>query len=317
MPSPCPLEGKRVWVAGHNGLAGSALCRRLAAVPCVLLTADRRTLDLRRPADVDAWLQAHRPNVAIIAAGTIGGIADNAARPADYLFDNLAIAVSAIPAAQRAGVDRLLYLGSACVYPRMAPQPISEEALLSGPLEPTNAAYAVAKIAGLKLVEASRRQHAADFSAIMPANLYGPGDRFDSPGAHVIPALIARVHAAKQADAGSVEIWGSGGARREFLYVDDLADAVAFLLQRSATEAMINVGSGQETTIGDLAQLIAYIVGFRGRLRFRPDLPDGVPRRVLDTTRLAALGWRAATDLATGLARTYDWYRAALADQAH
>ena len=313
MPSPCPLDGKRVWVAGHRGLVGSALRRRLAAESCQVLTADRRAVDLRRPADVAAWLNANGPEAAVIAAGTVGGIADNAARPADYLVDNLAIAASTIPAAHGAGIGRLLYLGSACIYPRLAPQPIREDALLSAPLEPTNDAYAVAKIAGLKLVEAFRQQHAADYGAVMPANLYGPGDRFDSPGAHVIPALIARLHAAKQADAGTVEVWGSGRALREFLYVDDLADAVAFLLRRAAANDIINVGSGQEIAIGDLARLIADIVGFRGRLRFRPDLPEGVPRRILDTTRLDALGWRAATDLATGLARTYEWYRDAQA----
>ncbi len=310
------LSGRRVWIAGHRGMVGQALVRRLSAEDCEIVTARHDGLDLRRQSDVEAWMAVARPDVVVLAAARVGGILANAAAPADFLYDNLAIETNVIHAAYRLGVSKLLFLGSSCIYPRDADQPIVEEALLSGPLEATNEWYAVAKIAGVKLCQAYRRQHGADFIAAMPTNLYGPGDNFDFETGHVIPALIARLHAAAETDAPSVEVWGTGRARREFLYVDDLADALAHLLGHYSDEPPVNLGTGRDIAIADLAERIAALVGYRGKLRFDGDKPDGTPHKRLDVSRMTRLGWRARTGLDDGLARTYAWYRTQLA-RAH
>ncbi|MGD9539009.1 MAG: GDP-L-fucose synthase family protein [Alphaproteobacteria bacterium] len=311
-----PLRGKRVWVAGHKGLVGAALVRRLEREPCTLVTADRATLDLRRQAEVEAWLGSARPHAVIVAAATVGGIAANESRPAEFLYDNLMIQANLVEAARRAGVEKLMLLGSTCIYPKFAPQPIAEDDLLTGLLEPTNEWYALAKIAGVKLAQAYRRQYGLDLISAMPTNLYGPGDFFAAEASHVIPALIGRIHAAKESRAPSVEIWGTGRPRREFLHCDDAADALVFLMTRYSGESPVNVGTGEEVSIRELARLIASVVGYEGDFRFDASRPDGTPRKLTDGKRLAALGWQARTSLKDGLAATYDWYRAALA-QGH
>lgn len=300
------LKGKRVWVAGHRGMVGSALVRRLADVDCQILTAERAAVDLRRQAQVEDWLAEHRPDVVFVAAATVGGILANDTRPADFLYDNLAIEANIIHGAWKSGVEKLLFLGSSCIYPREAPQPIPEGALLTGALEPTNEWYAIAKIAGLKLCEAYRRQHGARFISAMPSNLYGPGDNYDLETSHVIPALIAKAHAAKIGNRRSVRVWGSGRPRREFLYVDDLADALVWLIERYDDPEHVNIGTGKDITIHELAETVADVVGFRGRLQFDPSMPDGTFRKLLDVTRLDACGWRAKTPLRTGLALAYE-----------
>jgi GDP-L-fucose synthase len=298
------LEGKRVWVAGHDGMVGRALVRRLGSEPCEILTAPR-SVDLRDQRALAAWFSANRPDAVILAAARVGGIMANAARPAEFLFDNLAIATTVIEGAYRQGVDKLLFLGSSCIYPRDAGQPIREEALLTGPLEPTNEAYAIAKIAGLKLAAAYRRQYGCDFISAMPTNLYGPGDNWDPESGHVIPALIRKAHEAKLAGAETMMVWGSGTPRREFLHVDDLADACIRLLQDYSDEAPVNVGSGADLAIGALATLIADVVGFRGQVDFDRTKPDGTPRKLLDSSRIAALGWRPTIALEDGLRAAY------------
>ncbi len=303
-----PLAGKRVFVAGHEGMVGSALLRALRGRGCELLTAPRQALDLRRPRRVEEWLLEHRPQAVFVAAARVGGILANRGRPAEFIHDNLAIATAVIEAARLAGVEKLLYLGSSCVYPRLAAQPIRERALLSGPLEPTNEWYAVAKIAGIKLCDAYRRQHGCNFISLMPTNLYGPGDRFDLESSHVIPALLRRMHEAKAGNRDSVTVWGSGAPRREFLHVDDLADACAFLMERYAREGPVNVGSGEELSIAELAGLVREVVGFAGKVVFDATKPDGAPRKRLHLGRLAGLGWRAGTSLRQGLADTYRWF---------
>lgn len=305
---PYSLTGKRVWVAGHTGMVGAATAARLQNENAEVITAGRETLDLRRQAEVEAWMAAERPDVVVVAAATVGGILANDTRPAEFLYDNLAIETNIVHGAWRCQVEKLLFLGSACIYPRDANQPMAEEALLTGPLEPTNQWYAVAKIAGIKLCEAYRRQYGCDFISAQPNNLYGPGDNFDLQSSHVIPALIRKVHEAKRAGAPAVEIWGSGRPCREFLYVDDLADALVFLLQRYSAEDHINVGTGVELTIAALAQTICRVVGYDGALRYDTAKPDGPARKLLDVGRLTALGWRASTDLEAGLGRTYAWY---------
>lgn len=304
------LRGKRVYVAGHRGMVGSALLRRLAAEGCTLLTVDRAELDLRRQAPTEEWFAAARPHCVFVAAATVGGILANRDRPAEFLYDNLAIETNVVEAARRAGVEKLLLLGSSCIYPRLAPQPIPEEALLSGPLEPTNQAYAVAKIAGLSLAAAYRAQYGCNFIAAQPTNLYGPGDNFDLASSHVLPALLRKAHDAKLARAPALAVWGSGTPLREFLHVDDLADALVFLMKAYAEAAPINVGSGAEVAIRALAELICREVGFQGELRFDAGKPDGTPRKLLDSSRLAALGWRPATPLAEGIRSTYAWFLA-------
>jgi GDP-L-fucose synthase len=303
-----PLAGKRVWVAGHRGMVGGALMRRLAQARCDLLAVGRASLDLRRQAEVEAWMAAHRPHAVFLAAATVGGILANDSRPAEFLYDNLAIETAVIEAARRAGVEKLLFLGSACIYPGRAPQPMAEDCLLAGPLEPTNQWYAVAKIAGLKLCEAYRLQYGCDFISAMPNNLYGPGDNFDLAASHVVPALMRKIHEAKIAGRDEVAIWGSGTPRREFLHVDDLADALVFLMQRYSAPGHVNIGGGEEICIGDLATLVAEVVGWRGRFVFDRARPDGVPRKLLDVAKLERLGWRPRVGLRDGLATTYRWY---------
>jgi GDP-L-fucose synthase len=297
-----------VWVAGHRGMVGSALLRRLARTECEILTVARQDYDLRRQAVVERWLADARPEVVVVAAARVGGILANAASPAEFLYDNLMIAANVIEAARRVGVAKLLFLGSSCIYPKLAPQPIREEHLLEGQLEPTNQWYAVAKIAGLKLCQAYRRQYGCDFISVLPTNLYGPGDNFDPWTSHVVAGLMARMHAAKVAGASEVEIWGTGEPRREFLHVDDLADACVHLLEVYSDEAPINIGCGADLSIAALAEKVRAVVGFAGRLRFDPTRPDGTPRKLLDVSRLSALGWQPRIPLDEGLAATYRWY---------
>ncbi|MFQ5785443.1 MAG: GDP-L-fucose synthase family protein [Alphaproteobacteria bacterium] len=302
------LANRRVWVAGHRGMVGAALVRRLAAEDCEVVAVERAALDLRRQAEVEDWMAETRPEVVVVAAARVGGILANDSRPGDFLYDNLAIETNVIEASRRLGVAKLLFLGSSCIYPGRAPQPIPENALLTGPLEPTNEWYAVAKIAGVKLCQAFRRQHGCDFISAMPTNLYGPGDNFDLETGHVLPALMAKAHAAKRAGASALEVWGTGRPRREFLYVDDLADALVHLLKVYSDEAPVNLGCGEDVTIAGLARLVCETVGFESEIRFDATRPDGTPRKLLDVSRLAALGWRARTPLGEGLALTYAWY---------
>ena len=303
------LTGKRVWVAGHRGLVGGAIARRLADEPCELVTAGREQADLRRQAEVEDWLADARPHAVVLAAAKVGGILANDRYPADFLQDNLQMETNVIAAAQRLGVEKLVFLGSSCIYPKHAEQPLREDTLLTGPLEPTNQWYAVAKIAGIKLCQAHRRQHGADFVSAMPTNLYGPGDNFHPEHSHVIPALIRRFHEAKVNGDRQVTVWGSGTPMREFLYVDDCAEAVVHILKHYSAEGHLNVGTGQDVTIKELAQTVKRVVGFQGELVWDTSKPDGTPRKVMDVSRINALGWRARTDLETGLARTYEWYR--------
>ena len=289
-------------------MVGGALVRRLACTECEILTLARQDCDLRGQAAVERWVADARPEVVVVAAARVGGILANASSPAEFLYDNLMIAANVIEAARRVGVAKLLFLGSSCIYPKFAPQPINEEHLLDGQLEPTNQWYAVAKIAGLKLCQAYRRQYGCDFIGVLPTNLYGPGDDFDLMSGHVVPALIARMHAAKAAGAPEVEIWGTGRPRREFLHVDDLADACVHLLEVYSDEAPINIGCGADLTIAELAEKVRAVVGFTGRLRFDPGRPDGTPRKLLDVSRLSALGWQPRIPLEEGLATTYRWY---------
>jgi GDP-L-fucose synthase len=306
-PPTFDLAGKRVWVAGHRGMVGSALTRRLQGEDCTVLTAGRESVDLRRQTDVERWMEANKPDAVFVAAATVGGILANDTRPADFLYDNLAIEVNIIEAARRVGVGKLLFLGSSCIYPRLAPQPMREDALLSGPLEPTNQWYAVAKIAGIMLCRAYRRQYGLDFISAMPTNLYGPMDNFDLQASHVVPALIAKAHAAKR-EGGEIVVWGTGKPRREFLYADDLADALVFLMRNYSDEEHVNVGVGSDLMISELAALITRIVGAENRLRFDPSKPDGTPRKLLDSSKLLGMGWRPQTTLEQGLQKTYAWF---------
>jgi len=303
-----PLAKRRVFIAGHGGMVGSALTRRLAGIGCEVLTAGRGEVDLRRQEATETWLRAQRPDAVFVAAATVGGILANDTRPAEFLYDNLMIAANLIEASRRAGVTKLLFLGSSCIYPRLAPQPMREEALLTGPLEPTNQWYAVAKIAGLKLCTAYRRQYGADFISAQPTNLYGPGDTYDLQASHVVPALMAKTHHAKVTGAEQVEIWGTGTPKREFLHVDDLADALVFLMERYSDELQINVGWGEDVSIRELAELIAEVVGYTGGFRYAAEKPDGTPRKLLDVSRLSAMGWGPRIALRDGLADAYRWF---------
>jgi GDP-L-fucose synthase len=302
------LAGQRVFVAGHRGMVGSALVRRLASEGCEILTVRRHQVDLRRQAETEVWLAQARPDAVFVAAATVGGILANDTRPGEFLYDNVMIAANVIEGSRRVGVKKLLFLGSSCIYPRLAPQPIPEEALLSGPLEPTNRWYGIAKIAGLMMCAAYRRQYGCDFISAQPTNLYGPNDNYDLRGSHVVPALLAKTHRAKVTGAAEVEIWGTGKPKREFLHVDDLADALVFLMQNYAGEQQVNIGWGKEVTIAELAQLIAEAVGFKGEFRYATDKPDGVPRKVLDVSRLNAMGWQPRIPLRQGLSDAYRWY---------
>ncbi|WP_405054308.1 GDP-L-fucose synthase family protein [Telmatospirillum sp.] len=302
------LTGKRIWVAGHRGMVGSAIVRRLHQEPCEILSVSHSDLDLRRQAAVEEWTAKQRPDAVIVAAATVGGIHANASRPADFISDNLAIEQNIINAAYQNGVSKLLFLGSSCIYPRLAPQPIDEESLLTGPLEPTNEWYAIAKIVGIKLCQAYRRQHGCRFVSAMPTNLYGPEDNFDLTGGHVLPSLLAKIHRAKVEGGKTVEIWGTGTPRREFLHVDDLADAVVFLLRHYEDDLPINVGTGVDVTILEVAEAIAQVVGFEGSFVFDSSKPDGTPRKLLNVSRLSALGWQSKIPLLDGLRQTYRWY---------
>ena len=299
------LRGRRVYVAGHGGMVGAAIVRRLEREQCTIITAPRRELDLRHSEAVERFLAQARPDAVFVAAGKVGGIGANSVFPADFIADNLAIACNSIQAAYRCGVQKLVYLGSSCIYPRLAPQPMMPDMLLSGPLEPTNQWYAVAKIAGIKLCEAYRLQHGADFVSVMPTNLYGPGDNYDPQHSHVPAALLRRFHEAKIAGNPSVSVWGTGTPRREFLAVDDLADACVFVMKCYSDLQFLNVGTGEDITIGGFARLIADVVGFRGKIEFDTSRPDGAPQKLLDVSAINALGWRAHTPLREGLRRMY------------
>ena len=299
----------KVFVAGHKGLVGSAICRRLQSEGVEAIVAPRSQLDLIDQHAVDTWFQQHEIDQVYLAAAKVGGIHANQTYPADFLHENLVVQSNVIHAAWKNGVSKLLFLGSSCIYPKLAAQPMAEDSLLTGPLEPTNEWYAIAKIAGIKMCQAYRKQYGFDAISIMPTNLYGPGDNFDLQNSHVLPALIRKFHEAKESGADSVEIWGSGKPRREFLHVDDLADACVFLLKNYSSPDIVNVGWGKDISIGELAQLIRRIVGFPGSLEFDPTKPDGTPRKLLDTSKLSGLGWQPKIMLEAGIASTYDWYR--------
>jgi GDP-L-fucose synthase len=302
------LARKRIWVAGHRGMVGSALVRRLRSEACEVITLTREQVDLRRQRELERWMLETRPHAIIMAAATVGGILANDTRPGEFLYDNLAIELNVIEAARQTGVEKLLFLGSSCIYPREAAQPMSEDALLTGPLEPTNQWYAIAKIAGVMLGRAYRRQYGCDFISAMPTNLYGPGDTFDLQASHVVPALIAKAHAARDSAEGEIVVWGSGTPRREFMYVDDLADALIFLLKKYSGEEHVNIGTGSDVTIRELAETVARVVGVSRKLRFDSSKPDGTPRKLLDSGRMKALGWSPTTSLEDGLSKTYQWF---------
>ncbi|ABQ37664.1 MULTISPECIES: GDP-L-fucose synthase [Bradyrhizobium] len=299
------LAGKRVFVAGHRGMVGSALVRRLVRENVALMTVPRSEVDLRDQAAVFAWFARAKPQVVFLAAAKVGGIVANNTLRAEFIYDNLAIATNVIHAAHVNGVEKLMFLGSSCIYPKLAAQPLREDAMLTGALEPTNEPYAIAKIAGIKMVEAYRSQYGADFINVMPTNLYGPGDNYHPEYSHVVAALIRRFHEAKRSDAAEVVVWGTGTPRREFLYVDDMADACLHLMKTFSAPELVNIGTGEDITIADFARVVAAAVGYRGRISFDPSRPDGTPRKLLDVSRLAALGWRATTPLEEGIRLAY------------
>jgi GDP-L-fucose synthase len=309
VPYRFDLKDTRVWVAGHTGMVGSALLRRLRREPVAeVLTVPSAELDLRRQAETERWVVNARPDLAIIAAAKVGGIQANRTAQGQFLYDNLMIAANAIEACRLARVEKVVVLGSSCIYPREAPQPMREEHLLTGPLEPTNEGYAIAKIAALELSKMYRRQYGMDVISLMPTNLYGPNDDFDLETAHVLPALLRKVHEARVAASDEVVVWGSGRPRREFLHVDDLADATIFTAQHYSGEQHLNIGTGQDISVAELAQLIARIAAWEGRLVFDPQMPDGAPRKLLDITRLTRLGWNPSIPLESGLRSTYRWF---------
>ncbi|MGH8528770.1 MAG: GDP-L-fucose synthase [Nevskiales bacterium] len=299
----------RIYVAGHRGLVGAALLRRLQAEGFGnLLLKTHTELELRQQSAVESFFEQAKPQVVFLAAAHVGGIGANSHYPGEFIYDNLAIQTNVIHAAWKSGVKKLVFLGSSCIYPKLAPQPMPESALLTGPLEPTNEWYAIAKIAGIKLCQAYRRQYGFDAISLMPTNVYGPGDNFHLENSHVVPALLRKFHEARQSAAPQVVIWGSGTPRREFIHVDDLADATVFLAQRYSGEEWVNVGTAQEVSIRELAELVASVVGYRGRIVQDPAQPDGAPRKLLDSRRLAGLGWRSRIGLEQGLTDTYRWY---------
>lgn len=305
------LEGKRIYVAGHRGMVGCALVRRLKSEnPAEILTVGREEVDLKDQTAVNAWMKQARPDAVLLPAAKVGGILANDTYPADFLYDNLMIAANVIHAAYGVGVEKLLFLGSSCIYPKHADQPITEDALLTGPLEPTNEWYAVAKIAGIKLCQAYRKQHGADFISAMPTNLYGPGDNYDLQNSHVIPALIRKADTAKREGAKSMEIWGSGTPRREFLHVDDCADALVHLMKVYSDHEHVNVGSGEDIAIEDLARLVMKVIGFEGELAKETSKPDGTPRKLMSAEKIRGLGWGPSISLEEGLEEAYDWYLA-------
>ena len=302
------IDNKTVWIAGETGLVGSALSRKLAAQDCTIISAPHSNLDLTNQAQTLLWLKNNKPDVVIMCAGKVGGIGANASYPADFLYQNLAMVQHVIHGSYLAGVQKLLYLGSSCIYPKHAAQPIKESALLSGDLEQTNEAYALAKISGLKLCEFYRLQYGCDFISAMPTNLYGPHDHFDANNSHVIPAMILKFHQAKTRNKQSMTLWGSGKPLREFLYIDDLADGLLHVLQHYSHKHPINIGSGHEISIHDLALMIRDITTYSGEIIFDPTRPDGTPRKLLDNTKMNKLGWTAQTSLKTGLEKTYQWF---------
>lgn len=303
------LAGKRVFVAGHRGMVGAALVRRLECENCNVLVAGRAELDLLDQAAVRAWMSREKPDVVLVAAAKVGGIYANNAYPADFIYENLMIETNLIEGSFRVGVDKLIFLGSSCIYPKFAPQPIPEGALMTGPLEATNEWYAIAKIAGLKLCEAYRKQHGADYISAMPTNLYGPGDNYDLEKSHVIPALLRKAHEAKLSGSSDLIVWGTGSPRREFLHVDDAADAIIHLLKSYSSVQHVNVGSGEDITILELTQLICDVVGFKGQIVTDPSKPDGTPRKLMDVSKLFATGWRPKYGLHEGIENAYRWYR--------
>ena len=305
-----PLKGKRVWVAGHRGMVGSAIVRTLAHEECRVLTAERGEVDLRRQDEVDRWLKEARPDAIFLAAARVGGIIANSTRPADFLYENLIISANVAEAAHQRGVAKLMMLGSSCIYPRLTQQPIPEEALLTGPLEPTNQWYAVAKIAALKLAQAYRQQHGDDFISAMPTNLYGPGDNFDLREAHVLPSLLRKAHEAKARGDNRLVMGGTGEPKREFLHVEDCADALVFLMKTYSGETQINVGSGEELTIRELAELVCEVVGFKGEIVNDMSIPDGMPRKLMSTRRLRSMGWAPRRPLRAGIRDLYAWFLA-------
>lgn len=305
-----PLSGKRVWVAGHRGMVGSAIVRRLASEGCEIVTAGRDVIDLTRQAEVEAWMAEARLDSVFVAAARVGGILANDSYPADFLYDNLMIEANVIHGAWETGVGKLLFLGSSCIYPRLAPQPIPEDALMTGPLEPTNEWYAVAKIAGIKLAQAYRKQHSCDFICAMPTNLYGPGDNFDLNSSHVLPALIRKAHEAKLNGADHITIWGTGRPRREFLHADDCADACVFLMKHYSDPEQVNVGSGEDIAILDLARLVCEVVGFQGEIRTDPSRPDGTMRKLMSGEKLKGMEWVPQIALREGLISTHEGFLA-------
>jgi len=300
----------RVFVAGHKGLVGSAICRRLQADGVEPLVAARAELDLMDQKGVDRWFREHKVDQVYVAAARVGGILANDTYPAEFIHDNLVIQTNLIHAAWQYGVEKLLFLGSSCIYPKLAPQPMAEDSLLTGPLEPTNEWYAIAKIAGIKMCQAYRKQYDFDAISAMPTNLYGPGDNFDLENSHVLPALIRKFHEAKLAGEETVTVWGTGSPRREFLHVDDLADACVFLMGNYSAAEIVNVGWGRDISIAELAAAVRDVVGFKGEIVYDTEKPDGTPRKLLDTSRLTSLGWSPSIALADGIRGTYDWYRA-------
>ncbi len=302
------LAGKRIYLAGHAGMVGSAVHRRLASEDCEILTTTRRDVDLRDQKAVHAWMADAKPDAVIVAAAKVGGILANDTQPADFLYDNLMIEANIIHAAFEAKVEKLLFLGSSCIYPKHADQPMREDALLTGPLEPTNEWYAIAKIAGIKLCQAYRKQHGCDFISAMPTNMYGFNDNFDLQSSHVLPALMIKVHNAKVNGDKSYEVWGSGSPLREFMYADDCADALVHLLQHYSGESHVNVGTGEEVSIRQLAETMCEVIGFDGELVFDAGKPDGTPRKLMDSSLLRGMGWSPKVQLKQGIERTYQWY---------
>jgi GDP-L-fucose synthase len=308
--APFELKGKSVYVAGHRGMVGAAIMRRLEREDVKLVTVDRREVDLRNQAAVFDWFAKVRPQVIFLAAAKVGGIVANDTLRAEFIYDNIAIAANVIHAAHQNGAEKLMFLGSSCIYPKLAPQPLREDSVLTGPLEPTNEPYAIAKIAGIKMVEAYRSQYGCDFISVMPTNLYGPGDNYHPELSHVVAALIRRFHEAKVSGAKNVVVWGTGTPRREFLYVDDMADACVHLMKTYSSAELVNIGTGEDITIAEFARVVADIVGYSGEISFDTTRPDGTPRKLLDVSRLAKLGWRATTSLQDGLTRAYAAYQA-------
>jgi GDP-L-fucose synthase len=306
--TPFELKGRTVFVAGHRGMVGGALLRRLASEDVKLVTVGRREVDLRDQAAVDRWFAENRPQAVFLAAAKVGGIVANNTLRGEFIYDNLVIATNVIHAAHVHGAQKLMFLGSSCIYPKLAAQPLREDAMLTGPLEPTNEPYAIAKIAGIKMVEAYRSQYGSDFINVMPTNLYGPGDNYHPEYSHVVAALIRRFHQAKLAGVSNVVVWGTGTPRREFLYVDDMADACIHLMKTYSSEELVNIGTGEDIAIAEFARVVADIVGYSGSISFDTSRPDGTPRKLLDVSRLAKVGWRARTSLKDGLRLAYQAY---------